>query len=323
VTRPTVSVALATYQGARYVAEQLHSILQQSEPVDEIVIGDDGSTDGTLDVVRGILDSAANAPRVTLLEPTSRTGVAANFSRVLAATTGEIVVLCDQDDVWHVDRVSSALERFVADPALDLVFGDARLIDADGRDTGSTLFASLPLRASERFAIESGRGLDVFLRRNVATGATMSIRRRALVRALPVPAMWLHDEWIATTTALVGAMAIERRALVDYRQHGSNAVGVVAPTFAYKLRRVLAPRGERNRRLATAFAQLADWTETAVVSSAARTRVRRKSTFEARRAALPSRRLARVPRMLMLAPEYPSFASQGALDILRDLLQPS
>jgi len=318
MTGPTVSVALATYQGARFVEAQVRSILEQSRPVDEIVVGDDGSTDGTVDLIRALVGATADGPRLVVLPPAERSGVAANFSRVLGATTGDLVVLSDQDDVWHPDRVEAAVARFAAEPELDVLFGDARLVDADGGDLGATLFGALPVRESELLAIERGRPLDVLLRRNVATGATMAVRRRAVDRALPVGAGWIHDEWLAATAAVAGRIGVERRPLVDYRQHGGNEIGVVAPTLRYRIRRMLEPRGERNVRLATAFAALADWGRS---HGSAHDLLRAKAEFEARRAGAPRVRPARLPVILGQFAGYRRFASQGMLDAARDLLQ--
>lgn len=101
---------MATYNGARYLAGQLQSILAGTMLPDEIVISDDGSSDETLEIVRQIA-SASPVP-ITLLTPAERRGPSGNFERALEATTGQIIALCDQDDLWHVDRLERAVEAF-------------------------------------------------------------------------------------------------------------------------------------------------------------------------------------------------------------------
>lgn len=314
-----ISVALATLDGARFVAEQVRSILSQTTPVDEIVVGDDGSRDGTLDVVRREVERSSVEVRLRILDGASEGGVAANFTRILAATRGELVLLSDQDDVWRRDRVASAVRRFADDPALDALFGDARLVDADGRPLGSTLFGALPVREAELDAVIHGRAVEVLLRRNIATGATMAVRRTALDRALPVAEGWIHDEWLAITTALVGKLGVERRTLVDYRQHGGNAIGVSSPSLGRRLTRLTERRGDRNARLAVAAASLLAWATQAGVADV---RLADKAKFESARASFPKSRLARLPGIVRMLPLYSANASQGRLDVLRDLVQP-
>lgn len=330
-----VSVAVATYRGARYLEEQLRSILEQTDAVDEIVLGDDGSDDGTLELARDVLAGAPRGLEVRILEGRAG-GVRQNFGRVLAATTGDVVLLSDQDDRWVPGRVAVLRALFDADPGLDLVFGDARLIDGAGDPLGATLFATLGIGARELDALGAGDALPVLLRRNLATGATMAVRRPAIERALPVPDGWIHDEWLAATTAIAGRLGVVRDALVDYRQHGANAIGVSAPTFRHRVARVLEPRGDRNRRLAVAARALRDWAGALQragalqevgalqgVGSAALELLDGKAAFEARRAAMPTLRVARIPAIIALRRDYPRFASQGRLDMLRDLLQPA
>ena len=129
----TVSVALCTYNGARFVAEQLRSILAQSSPADQIVISDDGSTDGTLEVVRAELAAAGSAlPEVIILENPAPLGVTRNFEQAILACTGDLIVLCDQDDTWVPDRLARAEREFAARPDLLLLYSDASLVDEGG-----------------------------------------------------------------------------------------------------------------------------------------------------------------------------------------------
>ena len=185
----TVSVALCTFNGARWIEEQLRSILGQTLLPDEIVVSDDRSTDATLTVLTGVFDSwTAEHPdssiRLLVMSSDVRRGVTANFERSILATTGDLVALCDQDDVWHPDRLQQIVTTFARRRRLLLLHGDARIVDEAGIWSGATLFETLEVTSSERSAVSGGRGYDALLRRNLVTGAT-TVLRRELVAPFP------------------------------------------------------------------------------------------------------------------------------------------
>ena len=319
-----ISVALCTFNGARFVAEQVRSILEQSPAPDQLVVADDGSDDGTVEVVRRIADGRAIVLDGDHAAPL---GVTANFERALAATDGDIVALSDQDDVWHGGRLAALAERFAADPGLTLVHTDADLIDDAGAPLGRTLFDSLEVQPHELAAERSGRAFDAFLRRNLATGATVVLRRSLLELARPFPESWVHDEWLAIVAAAVGRVDVVSSATIDYRIHAGNQIGVAEPTFVRKLQRVLEPRADRNRQLSVRFRTLVERLEALgdAVPAEYLQAARAKSQFETRRAGFPPGRLRRAVPVLRLAVtgRYGRFASRGRADILRDLLQPA
>ncbi|PKO55579.1 MAG: alpha-L-Rha alpha-1,3-L-rhamnosyltransferase, partial [Betaproteobacteria bacterium HGW-Betaproteobacteria-21] len=132
-----ISVCMATYNGQRYVADQIKSVLPQLAPDDELVIADDASSDGTLAVIKGFDD-----PRICVLASEVRLGVVPTFERALSAARGEIVFLCDQDDVWLPNKRAVFLEALAV---ADLVVSDCRVTDADLNERASSFFS---LRAS-------------------------------------------------------------------------------------------------------------------------------------------------------------------------------
>ncbi|WP_026373601.1 glycosyltransferase family 2 protein [Agrococcus lahaulensis] len=313
-----VSVALCTHQGERWIEEQLRSILAQSRPVTEIVVGDDASTDGTLDVVRRMA-SETDVP-VRIRRHDAPLGVAGNFADAIAATSGDVVALSDQDDVWHPDRLERLLPHL---EGVALVHSNARLVGPDGAPLGSTLEESLEISAWERAALEQGRALDALLRRNLVTGATAIVRREAAVAALPVPSAWIHDEWLAMCAALGGGVRYVPEPTIDYRQHGGNAIGVQRLSLAGKLRRVLEADSGKHAQKAARAEQLA--TEAArrgLATGEALERLIEKARHERARAALPDARALRLPGVLrgIAAGRYRRF-SRGAYDIARDLLE--
>ena len=316
----TVSAVLASYNGAQYIEEQLRSILGQSRPPAELVVADDGSTDGTLEIVRSV---ASEYPGVALrvLEPeASSLGVAGNFARAIGAATGDLVALSDQDDRWHDGRLERLVARFEADDSLLLLHHDAELVDATGTAYGQRLLGWLRASATEREALADGHAFEVYVRRNLATGATVVFRRSLAATALPIGDGWIHDEWLSAIAAALGGARLDEFALIDYRQHGGNQIGVAKPTPGHLVRRMLEPRGSRYERLAARSAALVSALEELDVAPDVLELARSKSAFEARRAAYPARRLARIGPVLRQRRDYARLSSQGSLDILRDLL---
>jgi len=321
-----VSVALCTYNGASYIAEQIESILNQELVPTEIVLADDGSTDGTVELARG---AYAAHPQTTVklrvLPPEAHLGVTRNFERAVLAVENELVALCDQDDVWRPDRLSAAMLSFDRDSSLLLQHSDATLIDAAGYPVGSTLLNALRLSPHERREIAEGQAFSAYIRRNLVTGATVLFRRRLLEAAIPFPRGWVHDEWLAILAAALGSVELLEEPLIGYRQHGSNQIGVSAPTLRYRLRRMFEPRAERYEILSRRADILLDRliqlnAPSAVIASAAD-----KARFEHVRAALPRRRFARVCTVVSEGRRgsYERLSSQGNRDMVRDLLQPA
>lgn len=333
----TISVALATFNGERFVVEQVRSILTQSVAPTELVVADDGSTDATLDVVRAthaehggavvlrILDSPTSTDRAVPLGGTVPLGVAENFARALAACSGELIALSDQDDVWHPNRLERAVASFERRPELLLQHSDAELVAGDGTPLGVGLLQALWVSDAERREIAAGRAFEANLRRNLVTGATVMFRASLLDRALPVPASWVHDEWLAIIAAALGDVELLDERLIDYRQHGGNQIGATRPTLRYRIGRMLEERGDRYERLARRAEALAARLKTLPVDPARLAAARDRARFDRVRAGLPRRRLARLGPVLRehRAGSYRRLSSQGALDVLRDVLQPA
>jgi len=313
-----VSVALCTHQGERWIEEQLRSILDQTVPVAEIVVGDDASTDRTLEIVRAVA-SETDVP-IRIRHHEVALGVAGNFADAIGATSGDVVALSDQDDVWHPDRLERLLPHL---EGVALVHSDARLIDADGRPLGATLADSLEMSPWERAAMTEGRAVEALLRRNLVTGATAIMRRDAAVASLPIPAGWIHDEWIAMHAALGGGVRFVPEATIDYRQHGSNQIGVRRLGVADKFRRLLEADSGKHALKAERATSLATEAAKRGLATGARLDVLvEKARHERERARLPRQRLLRVPRVLrgVAAGRYRRY-SRGSLDIARDLLE--
>lgn len=199
------SVALAAYNGEAYIEEQLTSILQTLCEGDEVIVSDDGSTDGTRDIVR---DVAARDDRVRLIDGPCK-GLIRNFENALMHCTGDVVFLADQDDVWHADKVDAVLACFEETGAV-LVLHDAQMTDNERHVLSPSFFAFRGSRA----------GYFRNLWKNAYIGACMAFKRELLEVALPfderIP---MHDQWLGLLAEKRGGAAFLPEVLIDYRRH--------------------------------------------------------------------------------------------------------
>jgi glycosyltransferase involved in cell wall biosynthesis len=209
---PKISACMASYNGGKFVDAQLQSILPQLKPDDELVIIDDGSTDDTLDRITKIGDA-----RIRLRMHERNVGVVATFEDALRSATGDVLFLCDDDDVWAPTKVRRFMDIFANQPEVEIVQSRVRMIDENDRP--------MPDSRINR----KGRFLPGFWRnlyKNHYQGSAMAIRASLLGRVLPFPARrgFLHDAWIGTRNDLLGG----RTAFIDedllfYRRHSNNA----------------------------------------------------------------------------------------------------
>ena len=212
--RPKISVCIAACQGERYIALQLRSILEQLSADDEVIVVDDGSTDGTCAEVSALQDA-----RLVLIRNTENQGVLRAFETALSRSAGEIVFLSDQDDLWLPKKVETVLQAFAQDSDVILVASDAILIDDEGDKIGDSFYAR---RGKFRAGLWSNLLIGKF------HGCTMAFRSALLRSALPFPPGRLvhHDTWIGCMNALIGGKTkYISEPLVAYRRHSTNVTG--------------------------------------------------------------------------------------------------
>ncbi|MEO7338548.1 MAG: glycosyltransferase family 2 protein [Caldimonas sp.] len=224
-----VSVALTTCNGARYLREQLDSILRQDWPVDEIVVGDDGSSDGTRELLEACAREAAVPFDLHFHE--APLGTVRNVEFVVQRCSGDVIFLSDQDDVWHRGKVRRMVSLLQARPDTLLAFCDGDLIDSDARPLPGTLWHrwGFTPRMRRSWAKNGARALrDLVDNDNKVTGATVAFRRRLLEHALPMelPQGHWHDAWLALHAMANGGLAFIDEPLISYRIHASQQVGV-------------------------------------------------------------------------------------------------
>lgn|ERR1700730_41083 len=222
VVMTSVSVAMATFNGARYIRQQLASLAAQSHLPLELVVTDDGSTDGTLNLVD---EFATHAPfPVFVHRNKTRLGHRANFLQAAIFCTSDLVAFCDQDDVWDRRKVEVLVPLF-NNPDVLLAYHDAIATTSDGRLIGSLEHWAPPQLINPPMSIGPWA---------VAHGFTQIFRR-----SLPLlPDLWAtsfdffemgqrmtHDQWFFFFSSVLGSIAYVNQPLVYYRQHGSNAKG--------------------------------------------------------------------------------------------------
>ena len=248
----TVFILMATFNGMRYLSDQIDSILAQSDPDWILLIRDDGSDEQTLEYLSVL---AAREHRVELLlEPRKRLGCCGNFARLMQHAlnrNARYFALCDQDDIWHRDKIRllrtslRQVEARMGPQAPVLVWSDLRWIDVDGRELASSHFlasaAAKAMKGTGRWALAM----------NVVPGCAMAGNNMLLRRALPLPqSVHHHDWWLLVVAATVGSCAVVQEALVDYRQHAGNLIGARRPLERAR-ELVCAPRSALRRAVMT------------------------------------------------------------------------
>ena len=215
---------MCTYNGERFLSQQLDSMARQTRLPDELVVCDDRSTDGTLAILR---DFARVAPfPVRIFENSQNLGFAANFEAAIRRSDGDLIALSDQDDVWYPARLERSLQEFTVHPRAGLVFSDADLIDEQDRLLDQTIWQRLEFIGGRRQALLAGRFV-VLAKHRFVTGATVMFRADLRDRVLPIGAGWIHDEWITMITAAFYDLRPIDEPLIRYRIHGSQQVGFV------------------------------------------------------------------------------------------------
>jgi len=201
-----ISVCIATYNGEKYIQEQLESILCQLSHKDEVVISDDGSTDNTIRIIKSMRDK-----RIRLHINNGSKGITHNFENALRISQGDYIFLADQDDVWKygkVKMVSELLNKY------DLVVHDADLINAQGRLLGTNYYSVL----------HGSSGFFMNLWRTRFLGCCMAFRREVLAACIPFPKYIVaHDYWIGMYGLLRFKVEFVNDRLILYRRHDNNA----------------------------------------------------------------------------------------------------
>lgn len=200
-----ISVCMASYNGEKYIKEQIESIISQLGPGDELIISDDGSKDQSVEIVKTFGDN-----RIKIVRNKKPHGFVGNFENALSYAKGDYILLCDQDDIWMPNKVKVVLDAL---SDCDLVIHDAELIDAEGKWLGQNYYSTM----------HNGNGFwkNLFYPRYL--GCCMAFRKGVLKKSLPFPNYHRgHDYWIGCITSVSQRVKFIPDKLIAYRRHGDN-----------------------------------------------------------------------------------------------------
>lgn len=201
-----VSICMATYNGEKYIKEQLESIINQIDKNDEIIISDDSSTDNTVEIIKEINDD-----RIRLYENNKFRNPISNFENALKKVNNELIFLCDQDDIWENNKVDIMKKELMN---YDLVVSDCKVVDSNLNTIEDSFFH---LR-------NSGKGFAKNLYKNTYLGCCMAFNKKILEKALPFPKnIPMHDIWLGMIGESFGNTVFIENKLIKYRRHGNNA----------------------------------------------------------------------------------------------------
>ncbi len=203
-----ISIAMATYNGAKYLEEQLRSIANQTRLPDELVITDDCSNDGTREIIERFADKVPF--EVTFSQNVENLGYTGNFNEALLKTSGDLVLLCDQDDVWFPEKIARLETLAASNPDMLVVMNDAAVTDENLNESGVTKYGQM------KFISPNGRGFVM--------GCCGAIRKEMLDICLPIPKEYEHhDTWIMFLAHDLSRKLISDEVLQYHRRHGKNA----------------------------------------------------------------------------------------------------
>ncbi len=220
---PSISIALATFNGGRFLQPQLQTLARQTTLPAELVISDDGSTDNTVAIAEAF---ARTAPfPVHILCNRVTTGYRANFMNAAARCTADLIAFCDQDDIWHEHKLSEVIKPF-ADSAVLLVHHNARVVGRDQSPIGPLLPPGVYRAVNEPLAINPwlfALGCCQVFRRGLMDFSAS--RLQSIDFYFPQEHL-AHDQWFFFLAGVLGRIVYLPGELIDYRQHGGNAYGV-------------------------------------------------------------------------------------------------
>lgn len=223
-----ISVALCTYNGERFLVEQLDSIFNQTLPVDEVVICDDLSTDATLRILETY--QKQHSEIIRYYNSSVKHFTIKNFERAIALTTGDYVFLSDQDDIWLHNKVETTINYFKAHQDCVMLFTDASLIDEDSKSLDGSLWEKWGFSTAlqGKWVSSNYQIMSLIQNNNKVTGATLCFKAKLKDDILPMnlpKGIW-HDCYMALHAAKYEGLHFLDEQLIKYRVHDKQQVGL-------------------------------------------------------------------------------------------------
>lgn len=250
-----ISVALCTFNGEKYLRQQLDSIKNQTHAVHELLVCDDGSKDQTISILNEFKTIVNFDVQIHI--NSSNLGSSRNFEKCIQLCSGDIVFLCDQDDWWFEEKVEKQIDFFNSYPKIDAVFSNAIMVAQEGDPTGKTSFEQIEFYPEMQSKWKSGQALEMLLKGYVVTGATLAIRKKICSEVFPVPNIipeLIHDGWISLYLSMYNRISFISKPLIYYREHASQQVGLQGKEPIITLKdRLMRSREDKLNRLKKKF----------------------------------------------------------------------
>lgn len=220
-----ISVAMCTYNGEKFINEQIDSILIQLSREDELIISDDGSTDNTINIIK---EYSQKDKRIRFRKNELKPGVVNNFQNAINHCKNEIIFFSDQDDIWLNNKVKKVKMVFRTNPEIDVVLSDLEVFDSS---TGNVIAESFMQKNNSK------RGFVNNVLKNSYIGCAMAVRKSYLNKITPFPKnIPMHDWWIGLNSELDNKTYIIYEPLIRYRRHENNVTGIVGNSFIKKIK---------------------------------------------------------------------------------------
>lgn len=289
---------MCTFNGSRFLPTQLQSIAAQERQPEELLVCDDGSSDGSHEIVR---EYAARVPfPVRLFVNNENLGVTKNFEKAISLCEGNIIALADQDDVWYQEKLKRLELSFTASNATVAAFSDADLIDEESRLLNARLWESFSFGRREQTKFGNHGAVQILAKRNVVTGATLAFRKECF--EVLAPLYDVHDAWMAFLLATSGYFEAIPEPLMQYRRHAHQQLGPGAVTWQERLARIkridtsfYRKELEHSRKL---YDRVVKYRTRLECANLAEVEIKNKCMHLERRVKLPPARVARVADIL-------------------------
>ncbi len=206
---------MCVYNGEKYLAEQLDTLVNQTYANIEIVVVDDGSKDRSREILR---EYAAQYPALRVYENDVNLGYVRNFEKAITLCEGEYIALCDQDDIWDLGKIAKQVAG-IGDSLL--IYHDSAFMDEQGRQM------TWKRKMSDIIHLYSGSEPKIFLYFNCVSGHSILFKRELRDEFLPFNPEHFHDHWIAYVAANLGSIKVIPETLVRYRQHTSTSTDIL------------------------------------------------------------------------------------------------
>jgi glycosyltransferase involved in cell wall biosynthesis len=233
MSRLTISIAMCSYNGEKYLQEQLDSIAGQSRLPDELVVCDDNSSDQSIVILEGF--STSSPFPVRIVRNDENIGSTKNFEKTITLCNSDIIALSDQDDIWHKDKLKLIEEVFISSKRIGVVFSNGKIVSEDLLSLGYSLWDTFNFKKKDKTRFLNGKTFEIILNHNVITGATMAFHSDLRNKILPISPIWVHDSWIAFLSTLISEIKFIDKELVDYRQHKNQQIGGLEMNIADKI----------------------------------------------------------------------------------------